>query len=48
MINLLLDCCVFLRVEAGQGNYYQLSGISSRLGNLANTVSKKLFRNSDL
>lgn len=26
MINLLLDCSIFLRVEAGQGNYYQLSG----------------------
>lgn len=26
MINLLLDCSVFLPVEAGQGNYYQLSG----------------------
>lgn len=26
MINLLLDCSIFLPVEAGQGNYYQLSG----------------------
>lgn len=26
MINLLLDCSIFLPVKAGQGNYYQLSG----------------------
>lgn len=26
MINLLLDCSIFLPVEVGQGNYYQLSG----------------------
>ncbi|KAJ4394591.1 Telomerase reverse transcriptase [Gnomoniopsis smithogilvyi] len=26
MINLLMDCSIFLPVEAGQGNYYQLSG----------------------
>lgn len=28
MINLLLDCSIFLNVEAGHGNYYQLSGKS--------------------
>lgn len=28
MINLLLDCSIFLPIEAGQGNYYQLSGKS--------------------
>lgn len=26
MINMLLDCAIFVPVEAGQGNYYQLSG----------------------
>lgn len=26
MINMLLDCAIFLPVDAGQGNYYQLSG----------------------
>ncbi len=26
MIDLLLDCSIFLPVEAGQGNYYQLTG----------------------
>lgn len=28
MINLLLDCSLFLHVDAGHGNYYQLSGTS--------------------
>lgn len=28
MIDLLLDCSIFLHVESGQGNYYQLSGMS--------------------
>lgn len=28
MINLLLDCSLFLHVDAGHGNYYQLSGKS--------------------
>lgn len=26
MINMLLDCAIFLPIDAGQGNYYQLSG----------------------
>ncbi|KAJ4421225.1 Telomerase reverse transcriptase [Gnomoniopsis sp. IMI 355080] len=32
MLNLLLDCSIFLPVEAGQGNYYQLSE-SADIGN---------------
>lgn len=28
MINLLLDCSLFLPLEAGRGNYYQLCGQS--------------------
>lgn len=31
MINLLLDCSIFLPVESGQGNYYQLSGKESAM-----------------
>lgn len=30
MINLLLSCSVFLHIDAGHGNYYQLSGECSR------------------
>lgn len=26
MLDLLLDCSVYVAVERGQGNYYQLSG----------------------
>lgn len=26
MINMLLDCAIFIPIEAGQNNYYQLSG----------------------
>lgn len=26
MINMLLDCAIFVPIEAGQSNYYQLSG----------------------
>lgn len=28
MLDLLLDCSIFVAVEAGYGNYYQLSGKS--------------------
>lgn len=47
MINLLLDCSIFLHVEAGQGNYYQLSGKICSRGNLVNPISKISFRNPD-
>lgn len=26
MINMLLDCAIFIPIEVGQSNYYQLSG----------------------
>ena len=29
MISMLLNCAVFLSVKSGQGNYYQISGLSS-------------------
>jgi telomerase reverse transcriptase len=31
MIDLLLDCGIFLSVKSGRGNYYQISGTSSAM-----------------
>lgn len=48
MINLLLDGSIFLPVEAGQGNYYQLSGEACRVGWLFTNLADFRDRNADI
>lgn len=48
MINLLLDCSIFLSVQAGQGNYYQLSGKVHSLHGYFESISKGKSRQTNL
>lgn len=44
MINLLLECSIFLHIDAGQGNYYQLSGKYLHDENTVGHVSERQVR----
>lgn len=41
MINLILDCGIFIPVESGRGNYHQLSGRSSLIFGLEKLIRRR-------